>query len=90
MLGDDFEKANKNFDVDKDHLQRESSFQINESLQESEFEKLKFGISESYLSRNDIYKEMINLYKHRGTLSKKFKTANSNYWQRCRRSWGDT
>ena len=87
VFGDDFEMGNIKFDVDNDHLQRESSFQINGSLQQNEFEKLKFDMSESLLSRNDIYKEMTNLYKHRGTLSKKLKNANSIYWQRCRRTW---
>ena len=71
MFVDDFEVGNKYLDVDNDHLQRESSFQIIESLRQSEFEKLKFGVSESYLSRSDIYNEMINLYKKRGTLSQK-------------------
>ena len=68
---DDLEVGNKNLDVDNDHLQRQSSFQIIESLRQSEFEKLKFEVSESYLSRNDIFNEMINIYKKRGTLSQK-------------------
>ena len=68
VFGDDFEVGNIKFDVDNDHLQRESTFQINGSLQQNEFEKLKFDMSESLLSRNGIYKEMTNLYKHRGTL----------------------
>lgn len=71
MFVDDFEVGNKNFDADNDHLQRKSSFQIIESLRQSEFAKLKLDVSESCLSRNDIYNEMINLYKKRGTLSQK-------------------
>ena len=56
--------------LDNNHLQRESSCQIIESLQQSEFEEIKFDVSESYLSRNDIYNKMINLDKKRPTLSK--------------------
>ena len=61
MFVDNFEVANKNLDVDNDHLLRKSSFQMIESLRQSEFEKLKFDVSESYLSRYNIYNEMINL-----------------------------
>ena len=56
--------------LDNNHLQRESSCQIIESLQQSEFEEIKFDVSESCLCRNDIYNKMINLDKKRQTLPK--------------------
>ena len=61
----------ESLDVDNDHHQQESSFQIIDTagLRQSEFEKLKLDLSKSYLSKNDIYNEMINLCKKRGTLS---------------------